>query len=171
MGVGPDEFSLACDGMTAEVLADRQGYHVSPYWLSILFRCKSKDKIALITDSTSIASRKAGAYPQPDGSTLVLREGEDVGWVESKTKKGLAGSVMTMHDALLNLMGHMQMPIEEAIKCASLTPARILGLEQKKGSIEAGKNADLVVLDEQLDIILTMIAGEIVFKRVIEESL
>lgn len=164
LGVGPDEFSLTCDGMTAEVMVDRQGYHVSPYWLSILFRCKSKDKIALISDSTSIAGRKAGSYPQPGGSTLVLREGEDVGWVESETKNGLAGSVMTMHDALLNLMRHMQMPIEEAIECASLTPAKILGLEQNKGSIEPGKDADIVVLDEQLNVAVTMIAGEIVFK-------
>jgi N-acetylglucosamine-6-phosphate deacetylase len=165
LGVGPNEFSLVCDGMTAEVLVDRQGYHVSPYWLNILFRCKSKDKITLISDSTNIAGRGAGAYPQLDGSTLELREGEDVGWVESDTKRGLAGSVMTMRDALTNLMRHMQMPIEEAIECASLTPSRILGLEQNKGSIEPGKDADLVVLDEQLDVVLTMIAGEVVFKE------
>lgn len=165
LGVGPDEFSLTCDGMTAEVLADRQGYHVSPYWLNILFRCKSKDKIALISDSTSIAGQQPGVYPQRNGSKLILRDGEDVGWVESKTKKGLAGSAMTIRDGLVNLMRHMQMPIEEAIECASLTPARILGLQRKKGSIEPGKDADLVVLDEQLNVVLTMIAGEVVFKE------
>ena len=170
LGVGPDEFALTCDGMTAEVMADRQGYHVSPYWLSILFRCKSKDKITLISDSTGIAGRRAGAYPQPDGSTLILREGEDVAWGESKSKKGLAGSVMTMHNALLNLMRHMQMPLEEVIECASLTPARILGLERKKGSLEPGKDADLVVLDEQLNVVLTMIAGEVVFKETVVDG-
>ena len=170
LGVGCDEFALTCDGMTAEVIADCQGFHVSPYWLDILFHCKSKDKIALISDSTSITGRGAGAYPQPDGSKLILREGEDVGWVESKAKKGLAGSAMTMRDALTNLMRHLQMPIEEAIECASLTPSRILGLEQKKGSIEPGKDADLVVLNEQLDVVLTMIAAEVVFKGTVVDG-
>ena len=165
LGVGCDEFALTYDDMTAEVIVDCQGFHVSPYWLGILFRCKSKDKIALISDSTSIAGQEPGIYPQPDGSKLILREGEDVGWVESKSKNALAGSVMTMHDALLNLMRHMQMPIEEAIECASLTPARILGLEQNRGSIEQGKDADLVVLDDQLKVVLTMVAGEVVFSE------
>ena len=63
---------------------------------------------------------------------------------------------MTMRDAMVNLMRHMQMNLQEAIECASLTPAGILGLQEKKGSIEPGKDADLVVLDEQLNVMLTM---------------
>ena len=165
LGVGCDEFALTCDGMTAEVIVDCQGFHVSPYWLGILFRCKSKSKIALISDSTSIAGQRPGVYPQRNGSKLILRDGQDVGWIESKTKNGLAGSVMTMRDALVNLMHHMHMTLEEAIECASLTPAKILGLERYKGSIELGKDADLVVLDEQLKVVLTMVAGQVVFPK------
>ena len=162
LGVGCDEFTLTCDGITAEVIVDCQGFHVSPYWLNILFRCKGRGRVALISDAITLSGRQPGVYPQPNGSQLILRDGEDVCWVESKAKKGLAGSVLTMRDALVNLMRHMQMPLEEAIECASLTPAKILGLEQRKGSIERGKDADIVALDKQLKVMLTMVAGQVV---------
>ena len=165
LGVGCDEFTLNCDGMTAEVIVDCQGFHVNPYWLGILLRCKTRDKVALISDAVTLSGRQPGVYPQPNGSQLILREGEDVCWVESKAKKGLAGSVLTMRDALVNLTRHMQMPIEEAIECATLTPAKILGLERRKGSIEPGKDADIVALDEQLKVALTMVAGQVVFPK------
>ena len=163
LGVGANEFTLTNDAMTAEVIADCQGFHVSPYWLEILFRCKNRSKICLISDATSIAGQAPGKYPRPDGNRIVLRAGEDVGWLESEDKTGLCGSAMTLRDAMVNLMSHMQMNLEQALECATLNPATILGLEQQKGSIEKGKDADLVVLGENLQVVLTIIAGEVVF--------
>ena len=165
LGVGADEFTLVNDVMTTEVMADCQGFHVSPYWLQILFRCKNKSNICLISDATSIAGLAPGEYERPDGNRTVLRAGEDVGWLESPEKKGLCGSAMVLRGAMLNLMAHLQISLEEAIEYVTLNPARVLGLERQKGCIEPGKDADLVVLDDNLQVVLTMIAGEVVFLK------
>ena len=165
LGVGADQFCLINDAMTTEVIVDSGGFHVSPYWLQILFRCKDKSKVCLISDAGSIAGQTPGEYGRPDGNRTVLRDGEDVGWLESGTAKYLCGSAMVLRDALANLMAHLKMPLEQAIECATLNPARILGLEHLKGSIESGKDADLVVLDDNLQVVLTMIAGQVVFRK------
>ena len=163
LGVGMDEFTITNDAMTAEVIADCQGYHVNPYWLDILIRCKGKSKVALISDAVSASGKEPGEYPLKDGRVLVIRPGEDVCWLESGPKIGLCGSAMTIRDSLRNFMRHMRMNLEDAIECATLSPAKILGMEQQKGSIEVGKDADLVVVDEHLEVVLTMVAGQVVF--------
>ncbi len=165
LGVGADEFALTCDELTAEVIADHQGFHVNPYWLDILLRCKPKGQIAVISDAVSNAGREPGQYELSDGRLLVIRPDEDVCWLEAGLKKGLCGSAMTVRDSLRNLMRHLQITLEDAIDHATSNPARMLGLEQRKGSIEVGKDADLVVLDEHLDVVSTIIAGEVVYKR------
>ena len=164
-GVGPDEFALTCDGMTAEVISDCQGYHVSPYWQDILLRCKGKGQVAVISDGVSSAGLEPGEYPLNDGRVLVIKEGEDVCWLENGPKIGLCGSAMAVRDSLRNLMRHLQMNLADAIDLATLNPARILGLDQRKGSIETGKDADMVVLDEHMEVVATIIAGETVYTR------
>ncbi len=165
LGVSADTFTLANDGMTAEVIVDRRRYHVSPYWLEILFRCKDKTKLSLISDATKISGLPPGDYPQDDGTRIILRAGEDVCWLESQDKKGLCGSAMTLRDALFNLMCHRRINLQDALECATLSPARILGLDQKKGTIEPGKDADLVVLDDNLQLVSTIIGGEVVYPK------
>ena len=165
LGVGPDEFALTCDGMTAEVIVDCQGYHVSPYWLDILLRCKGKGQVSVISDAVSNSGREPGEYPLSDGRVVVMKEGEDVCWLESGPKRGLCGSAMTVRDSLRNLMRHLQINLEEAIDYATLNPARRLGVDTRKGSIEVGKDADMVVLDEHMEVVATIIAGQTVYKR------
>jgi N-acetylglucosamine-6-phosphate deacetylase len=165
LGVGSDEFTLITDGITAEVIADSGGYHVNPCWLEILFRCKDKSKISLISDAVSIAGQKPGQYLRPDGNRTILREGEDVGWQEKAEEMCLSGSALFLHNAMLNLMAHLQMDLEDVIACATLNPATVIGFEQRKGSIEPGKDADLVLLDDNLQVVSTMIAGEVVFQN------
>ena len=165
LGVGPDEFALTCDGMTAEVIVDCQGYHVSPYWLDILLRCKGKGHVSVISDAVSNSGREPGEYPLSDGRLVVMKEGEDVCWLESGPKRGLCGSAMTVRDSLRNLMRHLQINLEDAIDYATLNPARRLGVDARKGSIEVGKDADMVVLDEHMDVVATIIAGQTVYER------
>lgn len=164
LGAGADQFCLINDDITTEVIVDSGGFHVNPYWLEILFRCKDKSKICLTSDAGNIAGQAPGEYLRPDGNRTLLRAGEDVGWLESGDVRYLCGSAMTLRDAMANLMAHLKMPLEEVIECATLNPAKILGLAHRKGSIEQGKDADLVVLDDNLQVVLTMIAGEVVFR-------
>lgn len=77
-------------------------------------------------------------------------------------KGGIAGSVITMLDAV-KMMKSLGIPAEDVAVMASLAPAKVLGIDSDYGSIEAGKRADLVVLDEQGNVKLTIIAGKIAF--------
>jgi N-acetylglucosamine-6-phosphate deacetylase len=80
-----------------------------------------------------------------------------------KGGESIAGSTLTMEAAVQNAVHLLQAPVEKAVRMASANPARVLGLKGRKGEISAGLDADLVVLDEQLAVQATMVAGEWVF--------
>ena len=77
----------------------------------------------------------------------------------------LAGSVLTMDAALRNLIEVTEKPLEEVYMCASSNPARVIGIDSHTGSISAGMDADLVLLDEDLQVLMTIVRGEIVYER------
>ncbi len=73
----------------------------------------------------------------------------------------LAGSTLTLNRAVRNLVDLVNVPLADAIRMASLNPAQAIGAADRKGSIEVGKDADLVIFDQQLNALQTMIAGQI----------
>lgn len=75
----------------------------------------------------------------------------------------LAGSTLVMNEAVRNFMTSTGLQLEEAIKPATINPARLLGMERKKGSIALGKAADLTLLDEELNVLMTIVGGEVVY--------
>ncbi len=77
----------------------------------------------------------------------------------------LAGSVLTMDRALSRLVRGVGVALEEAVNMVSRNPARLLGLEWRKGSIEEGKDADLVVVDRNFEVLMTVVEGSIVYRR------
>jgi N-acetylglucosamine-6-phosphate deacetylase len=158
---GCDEFTLASEDMTADVMVDSKGIHVEDEWLKIIFKCLGVKRTALLSDAIPFAGLPPGLYTFGDGQKFKLTGTEDVG----RTTDGkLAGSVMMMLDAVNNLMDRLGLKLEEAIECATLTPARIIGVKNFKGSIEVGKDADLVALDERRQVLLTMVEGKIVYQ-------
>jgi len=153
---------LTCDQVTAELIAD--GYHVSPVAMDILVRCKGVDKVALITDNVPLAGLPDGIY-EMFGQRIVKKDG--ISRLEGSTPGidgTMAGSEWPLNQNIHNLMDLVGVSLPHAIRMATLTPATIIGVNGYKGSIEPGKDADLVVIDEKMQVYLTMVKGKVVFK-------
>ena len=159
--IGCAEFTLASQEMTADVMVDSAGVHVADEWLGILLKCLTTERLALLSDAMPLTGLPAGTYPTPDGRELRVSPGRDVAMIGGTD---LAGSVMMMMDATKNLMRRLGMRLEDVIECATLVPAKVLGIEDRKGSVAPGKDADLVALDARMRVVMTMVEGEIRYR-------
>ena len=161
-GVGAAEYVLASDDMTADVLVDCDQSHVADEWLKIIYKCLGVQRKALISDALSVTGFGPGIYPCPDGRKYHVYDDRDVALIDGRI---LGGSCMTMMGSLKNLIKRLNLKIEDAIESATLTPARIIGINDRKGRVEPGKDADVVIVDENLEVVLTIVEGRIVYQR------
>ena len=159
---GALEATYLIDEMTVEIIAD--GVHLPKSLLRYVYKFKGPDKIALCTDSM----RGAG---MPDGESILgsLQGGQKViiedGVAKLPDRTAFAGSVATADRLIRTMIGLADVPLEEAIRMITLTPARILKIDKTKGSIEIGKEADLVLFDKDININTTIINGKVVYKK------
>ena len=159
---GALEATYLIDDMTVEIIAD--GVHLPNSLLRYVYKFKGPDKIALCTDSM----RGAG---MPDGKSILgsLQGGQKViiedGVAKLPDRTAFAGSVATADRLIRTMIGLADVPLEEAIRMITLTPARILKIDKTKGSIEIGKEADLVLFDKDININTTIINGKVVYKK------
>lgn len=156
MQASMEQFVLAHPEMSTEVIAD--GYHLSPELLRFAFQMKGPGRLCLVTDSLRAVDCPPGRYrfgSCQDGP-LVASDGA-VGRTLDGT--ALASSVAGM-DQMIRVMGSAtKAPLDEVIRMASLTPAERVGIATQCGSLEVGKQADLVVLSRTLKVKQTWIAG------------
>jgi N-acetylglucosamine-6-phosphate deacetylase len=112
------------------------------------------DRICLVTDSVNAAGLGDGEYAV-GGLDVLVKDGQ------ARLKDGgvLAGSVLTLNRAVGNIVQWTGVPVSAAVRMASLTPARVLGLDREIGSLEAGKRANLAVFDRDFNVIDTYIGG------------
>jgi len=150
---GPIAWGLSRDEVTCDVIAD--GIHLDRRMLQLLFKLKGGG-LTLISDSVAAAGLGDGDY-QIWGETITVKEGRT-----RNAGGSIAGSVITMLDAVLTMKSLGVSEVDLA-RMGSTNPAQLLGIENDCGSIEEGKRADLVALDERGQVVLTMIGGEIVF--------
>ena len=149
--------ALTSPELTVEVIAD--GIHIHPIVLKILTKIKEAEEIVLITDAMRAAGLKEGTYDL-GGQEVIVTKGQ------ARLKDGtLAGSVLTMDKAVKNMASKVGVPLPKAIQMASFNPARSIGIDDKKGSLEPGKDADIVILNKNLETELTIVAGKIVYRR------
>lgn len=153
---GPVGWGLSRDDVTCDVIAD--GIHVDPLVLRLLLKVKGTQGLCLISDAIAAAGRGDGAY-HIWGETISVKNGRT-----SNASGNIAGSVATMFDAV-KLIGTLGVSEVEIAELASLNPARLLRLDSECGSIEEGKQADLVAFDEDGNVQLTIVGGEIVYER------
>ncbi len=138
-----------------ELIADT--LHVHPAVFQILLNAKGKDRMILVTDAMRAGSMEAGSWElggqevTVDDHSARLRDGT------------LAGSILTLNKAVLNILKHTDLEIHEAVALASLNPARLLGADQEKGSIKIGKDADIVIFDDELNVQMTFLGGESIY--------
>ena len=149
--------ALSSPKLILEMIAD--GIHLHPVAMKILIKIKEIGKIVLITDAMRAASKPEGTYNLGGQEVTVVRG-------QARLKDGtLAGSVLTMDKAVCNMVDKVGVSLTEAIQMATASPARCLGVESKKGSLEPGKDADIVILNKKLKVELTMVKGKIVYER------
>jgi N-acetylglucosamine-6-phosphate deacetylase len=157
MQAGVMEATLFFDELTTEVIAD--GKHLTGDLLRLAYKVKGPDRLAIVTDSMRAVDLPDGEYWfGPEGSGERVRKKDGVGVTREGT--ALASGVMGMDHGVRTMHRLAGVPLPEAVRMASLTPARILGIGGELGSLEVGKWADLVVLDADLNIARVYIGGE-----------
>jgi N-acetylglucosamine-6-phosphate deacetylase len=140
--------------VTCDIIADL--VHTHPSVLSLVQNVKG-DKLILITDAMRAGCMKCGIYDL-GGRSVKVSEGKAV--LEDGT---LAGSVLKMNEALLNIKNHTSMDIVEIVKSVTVTPAKKLAIN--KGMLKSGYDADIVIFDDNFSIITTIVSGDEKYKR------
>lgn len=153
---------LTCDAVVGELIAD--GFHVHPVAMDVLIRCKGFDKVCTVTDSTPLAGLPDGEYTFR-GRTVIKRNGISRMAGYDETQDGsMAGSEWPLNHNLWTLVDKVGMQLQDAVRMATLTPATTARLVKEIGSLEPGKYADLAVIDERVQVYLTMVRGEVVYR-------
>jgi N-acetylglucosamine-6-phosphate deacetylase len=149
---GPVAWGLARDDVTVDLIAD--GIHLDPFMLRLLLKLKGAAGISLISDAVAAAGKGDGEY-QIWGETIAVRDGRTANAAGS-----IAGSVISILDAV-RLLRSLGVSYVDLARMASLNPAKLIELDNQCGSIEVGKRADLVALDQDGRVKLTLINGQI----------
>ena len=159
---GVIECAYLIDEMDVEVIAD--GIHCPPPLLKLIYKIKGVDRIALITD----AMRAAG---MPEGESILgsLHNGLKVivedGVAKLPDRSSFAGSVATADRLVRTMVTMADVPLLEAVRMITKTPASILGIADRKGSIVPGKDADIVIFDDHIQVQTTIVQGRIIYNK------
>jgi N-acetylglucosamine-6-phosphate deacetylase len=152
------EFALSEPGIMCELIAD--GHHVSTTLMKMLYRAKGPSGICLVTDATAGAGLAEGARFSLSGLDCVVGDGVCL----LADRSALAGSAARMIDLVRVVVNEVGIPLHEALGMASANPARALG-STTKGRLEAGADADFVVLSPDLEVRQTFVAGEEIYRK------
>ena len=152
---GPIAWGLSRDDVTFDLIAD--GIHLHPYMLRLLLKMKGAGGISLISDAIAAAGKGDGDY-QIWGETISVKDGRT-----ANASGNIAGSVISMLDAF-RLMRSLKIPVVTLAQLSATNPARLLGIDDLCGSIAPGKRADLVALDQDGNVKLTITNGQIAYR-------
>ena len=151
---GPVGWGLVNDDVSVDVIAD--GIHVDPLVLKLVLRCKQTGRVSLISDAVAPTGLGDGRY-EIWGETITVTNGRT-----ENARGNIAGSVITMLDAVRRMLS-LYVAATDVALMASTNPARLLGVDKDCGSIEEGKRADLVALDDEGNARLTIVGGGVAF--------
>ncbi len=147
--------ALACDNVSVELIADT--FHIHPDIYSIIAKVKG-DKMILVTDCTRAGGMPDGEY-ELGGQPIFLNG------IECRLADGtIAGSVLKLNCAVRNVLEHTSLPVNEVFKMASLNPATAIHCEDRIGSLEAGKDADIIITDESINVLRTIKKGKTIYE-------
>ena len=147
--------ALASDNVSAEIIADT--FHINPGLYSIVAKVKG-DKMVLITDCTRAGGMPDGEYDL--GGQPIFLKG-----IECRLADGtIAGSVLKLNNALRNVLQYTALPIHEVFNMASLNPAKAIKVDGRLGSLEEGKDADIIITDENINVIRTIKKGKTIYE-------
>ncbi|WP_409302693.1 N-acetylglucosamine-6-phosphate deacetylase [Peribacillus sp. SCS-155] len=144
--------AILMEKLKAEIIAD--GVHVSPEMVKLAVKAKGTDGVILITDSMRAKCLKNGHYDL-GGQDVTVADGKAL-----LSDGTLAGSILKMIDSVSNIIEFTGLELEDAIMMASVNPAKQLGIYNRKGSISPGKDADIAILNQQNNVVLTYCRGK-----------
>ena len=139
--------------MTVEVVAD--GIHVPPTILRLVYKIKGVERTCLITDALACAASDSQTAFDP---RVIIEDGV----CKLADRSALAGSIATWDRLIRTMVQKAEVPLEDAIRMGSETPARIMGVYDRKGSLQRGKDADIVLLDKELQVRAVWSMGNLV---------
>ena len=140
---GTVESAYLMDGMTVEVIAD--GRHLPSTILRLVYKLKGVECTCLVTDALAYAANDG---KQPDDSRIVI----DNGVCKLADHSALVGSIATSDQLIRTMVEKAKLPLEDAIRMASETPARLMGVYDRVGSLQKGKDADVLIIDRKLNV-------------------
>lgn len=138
--------------VSAELIVDT--FHVNPVFYNMLWKLKGR-KLCFITDCLPAGGLPEGEYTL-GGQKIIYR-----GIVCRLADGTVAGSILHLNKGVWNVYSNSDIPLYECVNCASLNPATVLGLDSRKGSIEIGKDADIIITDGEFNVQKTVIGGTI----------
>lgn len=159
---GVIETAYLLDEMDVEIIAD--GVHLPAPLLKLIYKIKGPDRIALITDSMRAAGMPPGDSilgSKHNGLKVLVEDG--VAKLPDRTS--FAGSVATCDRLVRTMITIADVPLLEAVKMAAQTPANILGLGSSKGSLITGKDADIVIFDDNINVSTTIVGGRVIYNK------
>ncbi|HDK7155802.1 TPA: N-acetylglucosamine-6-phosphate deacetylase [Clostridium botulinum] len=143
--------------ISCELIADN--IHVHKGAINVLTKIKGKDKIILITDSMRAGCMNNGIW-ELGGQKVIVKNGS--ARLEDNT---LAGSILTLDNAIKNMKNNIDASLCEIISMVTINPAKDINIYDKKGSIEKGKDSDIVIFDKDINISMTIVEGNIVYQK------
>lgn len=150
---GTVESIFALENMTVEMIAD--GIHVPPVMLRMIYQIKGVERTALVTDALACTASKDDTAFDP---RVVLEDGV----CKLADRSALAGSIATVDRLVRTCVQQAGIPMEDACRMISETPAKIMGVYDRKGSLEKGKDADIIFFDKDQELTFVMQMGRIV---------
>ena len=141
--------------VSCELIVD--GYHVNSDLFDLVYKLKGR-KLCFITDCLPAGGLPEGEYTL-GGAKIIYRD--NICRLPDGT---IAGSVLRLNKGVWNVYQNSNIPLYECVNCASLNPATTLGIEDQKGSLEVGKDADIVILDEEFNVKKTIIGGKVKYE-------
>lgn len=165
--VGLCELGLIDDRLTVELIADN--HHITPDMVRLVYRCKGADKMCIVSDCLRAGGKPVdgtlyslGSIKEKDAKKFIVSDG--VGRMADGPH--YAGSIQPLSQMLRNLVFDAGIPLVDAVRMASLTPAKIIGVDSILGSISVGKYADFCLMDSGLQVVDTVIEGKLLSKLI-----
>jgi N-acetylglucosamine-6-phosphate deacetylase len=161
---GLSEYSLYCDQLTTEMIADN--HHIPPMMAALIYKCKGAKKLCIVSDGISPGGMPEDGKLYPLGTvygekpTMVMINN---GVAVMEDKSCYAGSVQALDQMIANLVNDAGVPLVDAVRMASLTPAEVIGMQNEIGSIEIGKRADFCIMDRDFKVQATISGGEYIY--------
>lgn len=156
---GSIEATYVLDAMDVELIGD--GIHLPEALLQYILKVKGSDRIALITDAMRAAGMGEGPSvlgTKEDGLEVIVEDGV----AKLLDRSSFAGSVATMDRTVRTMRQKTHASLVESVKMASLIPARIMKVDDRKGSITPGKDADIILFDDDVQVSMTMVKGKVI---------